>query len=49
MPAKRLLVSLDEEFLMKLQLAKVNNKSSSNIAKNLIIAMFRTSRGKNVC
>lgn len=47
MPAKRLLVSLDEDIFNEIvNLAKVNNESSSSIAKNLIIASLELQEEK---
>ncbi|MCC8416965.1 MAG: hypothetical protein LN588_00120 [Rickettsia endosymbiont of Bryobia graminum] len=47
MPAKRLLVSLDEDIFNEIaNLAKINNESSSSIAKHLIIASLELQEEK---
>lgn len=47
MVAKRLLVSLEEEVFNEIAtLAKINNKSSSKIAQDLIVASLELQEGK---
>lgn len=47
MPAKRLLVSLDEEVFQEIvNLAKSNNESSSKVAKDLIMSSLELQEDK---